>query len=82
MKYSVDEIDRMRDALTRRYGFKWPWVGAAEPYSRDVEDKLRTYMIGGVTPEELEASLATEPGPAKGVPLTTDTPPIVSAWRG
>jgi hypothetical protein len=46
-KYSVAEIDRMRAAVaTKSFG---------DP---GVEDRLRTYMLNGTDPDELEASVA------------------------
>lgn len=73
--YTVAEIDRMRAALWMRFGYHgsiiaWSSSGDAEvrnklnrdPYDRDVEDKLRTYMLAGVDPEELE-TLAVETQP-------------------
>lgn len=41
-KYSVREIDRMRDAISSMFG------------SHGAEDKLRTYMMNGTDPAELE----------------------------
>jgi hypothetical protein len=45
-KYSVSEIDRMRAALSDCNSV---WK------ARDLEDRLRTYMLNGTDPEELEA---------------------------
>ncbi len=43
--YTVAEIDRMREMLVRLRG------------SSVAEDQLRTYMLAGITPDELEAAL-------------------------
>lgn len=49
-KYSVAEIDQMRSAVER--GFSRP----ADPMKAAliIEDRLRTYMLNGTEPEELE----------------------------
>jgi hypothetical protein len=57
-KYSVQEIDSMRRWLrnTEIYlashnsglGFKW------DELDRNVEDKLRTYMMAGIDPKDIE----------------------------
>jgi hypothetical protein len=44
-KYSVAEIDRMRGALVSMCSS-----------DRDAEDRLRTYMLNGTEPEELEGA--------------------------
>lgn len=49
-KYSVPEIDRMRMAIYGLYP-ESNWTKAPE-----VEDRLRTYMLNGTTPDELEAN--------------------------
>lgn len=67
-KYSVAEIDAMRATLRERhlptrviYHFMGSRAGEAEyipPYSElyaRAEDELRTYMLGGVEPDELTA---------------------------
>ena len=70
-KYSVEEIDRMRDALTKRhpieetfhvsvggYGDSWPTEETHRrraERSARVEDELRTYMQNGTEPDELDA---------------------------
>jgi hypothetical protein len=46
-KYSFEEIDRMRDALA------WILEYRYTPHTR-IEDYLRTYMMNGTDPEELE----------------------------
>lgn len=45
-KYSVAEIDRMRVAL-KDCNYIW--------HAHNLEDRLRTYMLNGTDPEELEA---------------------------
>ncbi len=45
-KYSVAEIDRMRHAISCGY------MGPSN--STLIEDRLRTYMLNGTDPEELE----------------------------
>ena len=49
-KYSVAEIDRMRNAVYQLYP---EWYN---PKPAQVEDRLRTYMLNGNSPEELEAN--------------------------
>lgn len=54
-KYSVDEIDRMREAIRRSYP-----LGVAyykKERDADIENRLRTYMLNGTTPGELEEAL-------------------------
>ena len=53
-KYSVEEIDRMRRAISRGRFFG---DGAYRPAERteQIESLLRTYMLNGTTPLELEA---------------------------
>lgn len=64
--YSVAEIDRMRAAISRKLphtvtmscdawgGNKTTKVCPPDHYER-VEDQLRTYMLNGTEPEELES---------------------------
>ncbi len=66
--YTVAEIDRMRDAVEHRWLFEFSgsgpaFDGGAPGFSRSyretdktkcVEELLRTYMLAGVGPEELE----------------------------
>ena len=52
-KYSVSEIDQMRgfiEALTLEYGVGYQ----REQLEAQVEDRLRTYMLNGTEPVELE----------------------------
>lgn len=60
-KYTVLEIARMRDSI-QELMFPWQWVSpttsgrpglALDDYQR-VEAQLRTYMLAGIRPEELE----------------------------
>jgi hypothetical protein len=49
-KYSISEIDAMRQCLG--------WMFGSESYdpkqrAAEVEDRLRTHMLNGTTPEEL-----------------------------
>lgn len=46
-KYSVSEIDRMRDTIDRYYDTDGP---------QDAAERLRTYMLNGTDPDELEAA--------------------------
>lgn len=46
-KYTVAEIDDMRDTLV------WHWHPSGGKSASDVEDRLRTYLDGGVDPAEL-----------------------------
>lgn len=55
-KYSISEIDRMRSALEWSYG---GGVYNAAARSAEVEDRLRTYMLNGTDPEELEERTAS-----------------------
>ncbi len=50
-KYSVKEIDRMRCAVENIISI----MDIGRPDDSNVEDRLRTYMINGTDPEELEA---------------------------
>ena len=50
-RYSIDEIDRMRKAICRMQRFNPFERPMREP---SVETQLRTAMIGGVSPQELE----------------------------
>lgn len=76
-KYSLDEIDRMREAVRALnpiggpvfYGPDGPSPPARlalDSNARTVEDRLRTYMLGGVGPEELEAKAARGMGVRAG----------------
>lgn len=51
-KYSVAEIDRLRDAI------RWSYPSGVPFYEKDrnadIEDRLRTYMLNGTDPAELE----------------------------
>ena len=53
-KYSVGEIDRMRTLIGCLY---WPGI-SYDPGQRsaEIEDRLRTYMLNGTDPSELEAA--------------------------
>ena len=62
--YTVSEIDRMRDAVGHRLIFgvppSSPDIPLTFPNYKEVdktvivEEQLRTYMIAGIEPEELE----------------------------
>lgn len=58
-KYSVAEIDRMRAAISATFPCSWVFKGDGSPgrrepdYSAQIEDRLRTYMLAGVDPDEL-----------------------------
>ena len=52
-KYTIEEIDRMRNAIdilqwNRRIGFSDP-----EYQTRLIEERLRTYMFAGTEPDDL-----------------------------
>lgn len=49
-KYSINEIDRMRSAIHQASY----WYRGFESHEQ-TEDKLRTHMLNGTEPEELEA---------------------------
>jgi len=54
-KYTVDEIERMRMALVKRSGVHA--YASVEDYTGHclrIEDQLRTYILNGTLPEELE----------------------------
>lgn len=68
--YTVAEIDRMRAVIHNRMkrpsdrmedasGHTYFIQYAADPAK--VEDQLRTYMLAGVSPEELDATRSTDP---------------------
>ena len=65
-KYSVAEIDRMRNAVYGLYPESY-W-----PKAPEVEDRLRTYMLNGTTPEELEASRHPSWGGPPGTIVNAD----------
>lgn len=50
-KYSISEIDRMRVAISS--GMSWSHGAKDTPI---IEDRLRTHMLNGTEPEELEAA--------------------------
>jgi hypothetical protein len=55
-KYSVSEIDKMRTALHQR-----EWLGSMGMWTLDelhgrIEEMLRTYLVAGTDPSELEES--------------------------
>lgn len=52
-KYSISEIDAMRESVSTLMLAIAHYQCA--PDERRVEDKLRTYLIAGVSPEELAA---------------------------
>lgn len=63
--YTVAEIDRMRDAVEHRLVFGYsigdPHSGVmtsasynGERMAKCVEERLRTYMLAGIEPEDLE----------------------------
>jgi hypothetical protein len=54
-KYSLDEIDRMREAVQYFHISNWT---SGERLDRIIEDQLRTYMTAGIDPAELEAKAA------------------------
>lgn len=48
-KYSVDEIDAMRDSIQRIYGMY------SSNEAKNIEERLRTFMMNGTDPSELIA---------------------------
>lgn len=67
-RYTILEIERMRKAA---YEIAFPWVassrtsghrsgncGNQEVAERTAEEHVRTYMMSGIRPEELEARVA------------------------
>lgn len=55
-KYSVAEIDQMRSSLTYQIETAELDVWTDKHVRHDVEEKLRTYMLNGTDPAELEAA--------------------------
>lgn len=59
-KYSVLEIDRMRNAIRRQFPLVLIGTTLGGPttltfeYDAQVEDRLRTYMLNGTDPDELD----------------------------
>jgi hypothetical protein len=61
-KYSVAEIDKMRSLLWERAYLAWVKVRdpqgdyeiSLDRMGRNIEDQLRTYMLNGTDPSELE----------------------------
>lgn len=52
--YTVAEIDRMRTTVKIQVSLERFVVGPN--FERDVEERLRTYMLAGIAPNELEAA--------------------------
>lgn len=50
--YTVDEVDRMRKAISWSYPDGVSYYPAER--AADIENRIRTYMAAGVSPEELE----------------------------
>lgn len=50
-RYTIDDIDRMRKAISRVQPFNYINRPSCQP---SVEEQLRTAMLGGVGPQELE----------------------------
>lgn len=59
MKYSVNDLHRMRIAIIAMLGYI-PGIYESEQHSASIERYLNTYMQNGTTPEELEAAAAGE----------------------
>lgn len=59
--YTVQEIDRMRDLIVEREVSRQtrPYTMAA--VNTRAEELLRTYILGGCDPQELEAELTRKP---------------------
>jgi hypothetical protein len=64
--YTVAEIDALRRAIFKRHDFWWARGGGTREFYNEnaaviaankatVEDELRTYMLAGVTAEDVEA---------------------------
>ena len=63
-RYTIIEIDRMRQAtdtimfptvwLSSTLGYRPGTDGQIGEHEKKVEDRLRTYLLAGVRPEELE----------------------------
>lgn len=68
-KYSVHEIDQMRKII-EFFGFGNGPYDERERAS-SVENRLRTYMLNGTTPEELSAALTPRARQAGGCPGLT-----------
>lgn len=70
-KYSVDELDRMRSAIAVEiFGHSVSFYmnpGDQREYEANrrmqIEDRLRTYMLNGTEPEELEDNARRVPLP-------------------
>lgn len=55
-RYTVEEIDRMRAVLRWLVaGKKYYLAGAPDWIAPQAEDQLRTHMLNGTRPEELES---------------------------
>ena len=59
-KYSVSEIDRMRWAISGRLLRRGPMD--SDDLREETEARLRTYMLAGVDPVELEGTPRPHPG--------------------
>jgi hypothetical protein len=51
-KYSIQEIDRMRQCIRYSYPSGVPYY--EHERAADIENRLRTYMLNGTDPKELE----------------------------
>lgn len=78
-KYSVGEIDRMRRATWAILNAQW----GKGPWHEDCETRLRTYMLNGTSPQELEREAhqaqAKRAADAVAVPALGPFPPITAA---
>ncbi len=51
-KYTVAEIDQMRELIQGSYPDGWPYMH--DEREAEIEGRLRTYMLNGTNPEELK----------------------------
>jgi len=54
--YTVNEIDQMRKYI-KRIAYPFNEVYNAKERRQDIEHRLRTYMMAGISPDELKAQL-------------------------
>ena len=52
--YTLKEIDRMREAISYVHCIRGVDADHLDAVNRSIEDHLRTYMLAGISPEDLE----------------------------
>lgn len=93
-KYSITEIDLMRDAVRKKVGYpslsyearsgEWSHLTpdsrvALDSYNHHVEDVLRTYLIAGIDPQDLVESVSLQHRVAMLAGLAQNGNPAIDA---